>query len=57
MIYALGAIAFFLGVIALEGVVLLSRVTGVNLKLRLPYKVKDSEESKMNGVSRVGIKL
>ena len=57
MIYALGAIAFFLGVIALEGFVLLSRVTGVNLKLRLPYKVKDSEESKMNGVSRVGIKL
>ena len=57
MIYALGAIAFFLAVIAAEGFILLSRVMGVNLKLRLPYKVKDSEESKMNGVSRVGIKL
>jgi hypothetical protein len=57
MIYALWAIAVCLAVIAVEGFILLSRVTGVSLKLRLPYRVKDTEESKMNGVSRVGIKL
>ena len=57
MIYALSVIAFFLAIIAMEFFILLTRITGVNLKLRLPYKLKDTEHSKMNGISKVGIKL
>jgi hypothetical protein len=57
MIIALYLIALFLALIAAQIFILLTRITGVNLKLRVPYKLKDTEASKMNGVSKIGIKL